>query len=95
MESNKTLVLSFDEWLKEQNQPASNFLRRETYEAGQQSRQDEVDELQKRLSMYERQGYKLVPIEPTEEMIMKSYNDYGDYVGDGLPKDIYKAMIGE
>ena len=36
---------SFDDWLKEQNQPASNFLRRETYEAGQQSRQKEIDEL--------------------------------------------------
>ena len=49
MESNKTEVLSFDEWLKEKVQPASNFLRRETYEAGQQSKQDEVDELRERI----------------------------------------------
>ena len=47
--SNKTDVLSFDEWLNEQTKPASNFLRRETYEAGQQSRQAEVDELKKRI----------------------------------------------
>lgn len=51
--SNKTEVLSFDEWLNEQTQPASNFLRRETYEAGQQSKQVEVDELRKRVNELE------------------------------------------
>lgn len=45
------LAKSFDDWLKEQNQPASNFLRRETYEAGQQSRQKEIDELKKQLAL--------------------------------------------
>jgi hypothetical protein len=49
---------SFDDWLKEQNQPASNFLRREAYEAGQQSRQKEIDRLKaiitEALAVYDR-----------------------------------------
>ena len=38
------------------------------------------------------QGYKLVPVEATDEMRMAAYTMDGDLVGD--TSDIYKAMIG-
>ena len=58
------------------------------FEAGQQSRQAEIDELRKRLAMYEREGYKFVPVEPTYEMIENAIGY------DGHIESIYKAMIG-
>ena len=39
-----------------------------------------------------RQGYKFVPVDPSEEMCLAAYDKHGDYVG--LADDIYKAMIG-
>ena len=39
-----------------------------------------------------REGYKLVPVEATDEMRMAAYTRDGDLVGD--TSDIYKAMIG-
>ena len=50
------------------------------------------DELQKRLNMYEREGYKLVPVEPTKNMII-SGNEY--YSESCSLSGLYKAMIGE
>ena len=40
----------------------------------------------------QREGYKLVPVEATDEMRMAAYTRDGDLVGD--TSDIYKAMIG-
>ena len=40
----------------------------------------------------QREGYKLVPVEATDEMRMAAYTMDGDLVGD--TSDIYKAMIG-
>lgn len=51
MESNKTEVLSFDEWLdttKLRGYVDENSLEA-SWEAGQQSKQSEIDELQKRI----------------------------------------------
>ena len=46
--SNKTEILSFDEWYKEAKKLNNDgFSAKDFFEAGQQSRQDEVDELQK------------------------------------------------
>ena len=44
---------SFDNWLKEQEQPASNFSRREVYEAGVQSRQPQIEDLRNKLQKSE------------------------------------------
>ena len=50
--SNKTEILSFDEWINENGfnfRPEQYDLYKFLYESGQQSKQDEVDELQKRI----------------------------------------------
>lgn len=81
MNSNKTQVLSFDEWLKEQNQPASNFLRREAYEAGQQSKQSEIDGL--KMSNH----YLSVQVIDAE-----AYSEHWKYQRDRLQKRIEDAL---
>lgn len=40
---------SFDEWRNEQRNKVDGYTERDAYEAGQQSKQAEVDELQKRI----------------------------------------------
>ena len=50
--SNKTEILSFDEWINSNGfnfRPEQYDLYKFLYEAGQQSKQDEVDHLQKRI----------------------------------------------
>ena len=50
--SNKTEVLSFDEWINGNGfnfRPEQYDLYKFLYESGQQSKQDEVDELHKRI----------------------------------------------
>ena len=50
--SNKTEVLSFDDWINVNGfnfRPEQYDLYKFLYEAGQQSKQDEVDELKKRI----------------------------------------------
>ena len=50
--SNKTEILSFDEWINGNGfnfRPEQYDLYKFLYESGQQSKQDEVDELQKRI----------------------------------------------
>ena len=44
------------------------------------------------LASANREGYKLVPVEPTNEMISAAGNALFDY--DACTVDIYKAMIG-
>ena len=43
----------------------------------------------------QREGYRLAPLEPSEEMIDCVYDEDGDYVAsiDGSPESFYKAMI--
>ena len=53
--------MSFDEWRNAQRTQPDGYTERDAFEAGAQSRQAEIDELRKRLAMYERDGYKLVP----------------------------------
>ena len=93
------MTQGFDEWMI----TAVSWSERDCYEAGSASRQDEIDELQKRLAMYEREGYKLVPVEPTEKMINEFpevfYHDTyaGEcslWVDDETIRNGYKAMIG-
>ena len=43
------MTKSFDEWRNEQRNKVDGYTERDAYEAGQQSKQDEVDELQKRI----------------------------------------------
>ena len=53
MKSNKTEILGFDEWLdttKLRGYMDENSLEA-SWEAGQQSKQDEIDELQKRVDL--------------------------------------------
>ena len=40
---------SFDEWRNEQRNKVDGYTERDAFEAGQQSKQAEVDELQKRI----------------------------------------------
>ena len=47
-------MISFDEWLKNQGKPDGNFLRRETFEAGQQSQQQKIDDLNSQLLMLQK-----------------------------------------
>lgn len=52
MESNKTEILSFDEWINGNGfnfRPEQYDLYKFLYESGQQSKQAEVDELRKRI----------------------------------------------
>ena len=52
MKINKTEVLSFDDWINVNGfnfRPEQYDLYKFLYEAGQQSKQDEIDELQKRV----------------------------------------------
>ena len=49
--SDKPEILSFDEWYKEAKKlNIDGFSAKDFFEAGQQSKQDEVDELQKRIN---------------------------------------------
>lgn len=43
------MTKSFDEWRNEQRNKVDGYTERDAYEAGQQSKQAEVDELQKRI----------------------------------------------
>lgn len=94
MKSSKTKVLNFDEHWNgccissncEEDEARFHF------EAGSQSKQAEVDELRKRLNMYEREGYKLVPVEPTKDMLNSGYRVKHDKIID--LGSVYKAMIG-
>ena len=45
------MTKSFDEWRNEQRNKVDGYTERDAYEAGQQSKQDEVDELQKRIDV--------------------------------------------
>ena len=50
MKINKTEILSFDEWYKEAKKLNNDgFSAKDFFEAGQQSRQSEVDNLKKRI----------------------------------------------
>ena len=52
MKSNKTEILSFDKWINGNGfnfRPEQYDLYKFLYESGQQSKQDEVDELQKQI----------------------------------------------
>ena len=52
--SNKTEILSFDEWINSNGfnfRPEQYDLYKFLYQAGQQSKQDEIDELQKRVDL--------------------------------------------
>ena len=52
MKSNKTEILSFDKWINGNGfnfRPEQYDLYKFLYESGQQSKQDEVDELQRQL----------------------------------------------
>ena len=50
--SNKTEILSFDEWYKEAKKLNNDgFSAKDFFEAGQQSKQSEIDNLQKRIDM--------------------------------------------
>lgn len=59
----------------------------------------EDDQLQMVWEMWnastQRQGFKLVPLEPNKEMIDSVYDGYGNYVAstDGSPESIFKVMI--
>lgn len=53
----------------------------------------EILELKERLAMHEREGYKLVPLEPTDEMI-NTYRDKSIAPISTLSVIGYKAMIG-
>ena len=89
------MTQGFDEYWDKENVrfDDSYHKHKETYDLGAASRQAEIDELQKRLAMYERQGYKLVPINPTEEMIDAGVEE-SDVDWKRL-KFAYQAMIGE
>lgn len=103
------MTQGFDEYINinynENLDDLTKILIHDAYKAGAASRQAEIDELKKILAMYEREGYKLVPVEPTQKMIDDAVNDTPetpsqDYWHDSQPitddQDIacYKAMIG-
>lgn len=62
-----------------------------------EKRQAEIDELQKRLAMYEREGYKLVPV---DELLRKVQNiralNTGEYASDEIEENVceIESMIG-
>lgn len=72
------------------------------YNAGQQSKQAEIDALKAELAKYQQEGYKLVPVEPTKAMQQSAFDvyevcDYKNYhlnSGTEVRDMIYKAMIG-
>lgn len=72
---------SFDEWRNAQRTQVNGYTERDAFEAGQQSKQAEVDELRKRLTMYERESYKLVPVSELQKYVnsIRHYNNSGDY----------------
>lgn len=45
------MTKSFDEWRNEQRNKVDGYTERDAYEAGQQSKQAEVDDLQKRIDL--------------------------------------------
>ena len=81
---------NFEEWFLSNGIPLDtdfNVAKR-AFEAGQQSQQAKIDELQARVP----EGYVVVPVDPTEDMIMAGCMEHGGYdVIDS--KSIYKAMI--
>lgn len=92
---------SFDEWWEENYMmvSADKTEAENIYNLGQQSKQAEVDELRKRLTMYEREGYKLVPVEPTQEMISAGMGVFSFPLDNGRFSDCelifsYREMIG-
>lgn len=89
---------SFDEFFKENFEDGlsdpSKYILKFTFEAGQQSKQAEIDELRKRLTMYEREGYKLVPVVDTDAMWSAGRAVIEDNGYSADASDVYKAMIG-
>lgn len=95
--------MDFDEWMNRNYGGAFDIPhQREAYEAGQQSKQAEIDALKAELAKYQQEGYKLVPVEPTKAMQQSAFDvyevcDYKNYhlnSGTEVRDMIYKAMIG-
>ena len=82
--SNKTEVLSFDNWINVNGynfRPEQYDLYKFLYEAGQQSKQSEIDEL--------RRGNHNLSVMVAEA---ESYSEYWKYERDELKKRIESAM---
>lgn len=98
--------MDFNEWKKENIYKGESKTWVEwcelAYEAGQQSKQAEIDALKAELAKYQQEGYKLVPVEPTKAMQQSAFDvyevcDYENYhlnSGTEVRDMIYKAMIG-
>lgn len=98
--------MDFNEWKKENIYKGESKTWVEwcelAYEAGQQSKQAEIDALKAELAKYQQEGYKLVPVEPTKAMQQSAFDvyevcDYKNYhlnSGTEVRDMIYKAMIG-
>ena len=56
-------MTSFEEWRNEQRNKVDGYTERDAYEAGQQSKQAEVDELQLKLSEDSRVLHNVIDIE--------------------------------
>lgn len=98
--------MDFNEWKKENIYKGESKTWVEwcelAYEAGQQSKQAEIDALKAELAKYQQEGYKLVPVEPTKAMQQSAFDayevcDYKNYhlnSGTEVRDMIYRAMIG-
>ena len=83
--SNKTDVLSFDNWYAEAKKLNNDgFSAKDFFEAGQQSKQAEINELQKRIDELKMANHNLSVMTAEAE----SYSDYWKYERDKLQKRI-------
>ena len=77
------MTKSFDDWINENGfnfRPEQYDLYKYLYEAGRESAN--------------REGYKLVPLEPTERMLDSAYSSISDNLHYADLENIYTSMIG-
>lgn len=71
----------------------------DAFKAGQQSKQAEIDALKAELAKYQKDGYKLIPVEPSKEKLKEIEEkcfEHPDCFGIDCPIDvIYRAIAGE
>ncbi len=93
--------MDFNEWfnsLELDNWTNKKYMH-DAFESGQQSKQAEIDALKAELAKYQKDGYKLIPVELSKEKLKEIEEkcfEHPDCFGIDCPLDvIYRAIVGE
>lgn len=94
--------MDFEEWFKSHrysDRPLCYGAAKDGFKAGQQSKQAEIDALKAELAKYQKEGCKLIPVEPSKEKLKEIEEkcfEHPDCFEIDCPLDvIYRAIVGE